>query len=642
VLNEVAGQPYHTFTLTNNTMRISQILERSVNLYPDKSRFFLVAGDRFLNYKDSWKLSECYKLWIRDLILQNCENSCSTELEIVVAFLSHNSSECFLAMMGSVASHYIPYRKFMSKDKHLEQDPQIMTAMLNVRWTPVEIARALAVEENSNDNDSIERSREYITIVLYGQGMEEKARDACILMNGNQKRVGHRSVHARIPEIDCVTSIPKRHLEEIKFELDSCSFTDTAQHDALLLFTSGTTSGKPKGVRLSHLSLIIQSMAKLMHPCSYDSSTRMLATTVPMFHVGGISSALSVAMAGGMLIFPKSYKALMGFSPHVVLDSIRSQNNDLLRVDTNTLVLVPAMLHAILREIEKNGKPQVYDNVRLILVGGQSITSPQLQRSKIYFPNARIVQTFACTEAGSSITFSTVVDPKATRDGNAPSFDELQLQGCNVGSPPHHIDLQIFRLDANNKPTNTIVSPYTIGAIGTKGPHVMNGYWKPGQDLLSDGIDRNNWLVLNDIGYLDDKGRLFFCGRSNDVIRTGGETVFSPEVEKILVQHPSVDQCAVFALPDEKFGECVSAAIVFGGRSSTFNSQKYPTGICLANQKELRDLREYCADRQLSAYKHPRVIFFCDELPCNSSGKVLKHVLASKCLAVRDKVHSKL
>jgi acyl-CoA synthetase (AMP-forming)/AMP-acid ligase II len=306
------------------------------------------------------------------------------------------------------------------------------------------------------------------------------------------------------------------------------------------------------------------------------------------------------------------------------------------------------MLHAILGEIEKDGKPQVYENVRLILVGGQSITSPQLERSKIYFPTARIVQTFACTEAGSSITFSTVADPNTSKDGTAPSVvdvyhKERQVQGSNVGSPPHHVALQIFRLDANNKPTNNIVSPYQIGAIGTKGPHVMNGYWKRGQDILNHSIGTNDWLILNDIGYLDDRGRLFFCGRSNDVIRTGGETVFSPEVEHVLVQHPSVDQCAVFALPDEKFGECVSAAIVFGSRRrSKENFPEYSKDICLANRKELREFREFCAERQLAAYKHPRVIFFCDELPCNSSGKVLKHLLVNKCSAIRDKVQSRL
>lgn len=626
-------------------MRISQILQRSANLYPEESRLFLVAGERFVNYKDSWSLSECYKSWIRDLILKYCGKNSSAEVDIVVALLSHNSPECFLTMMGSIANHYCPCQKSITKEKQLVKEPCIITAMLNVRWTPNEIARALAVEENLKGNDDIIGQKGgYLTIVLYGQGMEEKARDACIVMNNSQQKFGHRSVHEPIPEIDSIASMSKKQVEGIQLKSDRCCFTETAHHDALLLFTSGTTSGKPKGVRLSHLSLIIQSMAKLMHPCSYDSSTRMLATTVPLFHVGGISSALAVAMAGGMLIFPKP-SSLIGFSPRVVLDSMHSQHSNVLPVDTNTLVIVPAMLHAILAENEKNGKPPVYNNVRLILVGGQSMTSPQLERAKIYFPGARIVQTFACTEAGSSITFSTIVDPKTNKNGAKPLCDfdvtERQIHGSNVGFPPHHIDLQIFRLDANNRPTKDIALPYVIGAIGTKGPHVMNGYWKRGKDILSHGIGGKDWLILNDIGYLDDKGRLFFCGRSNDVIRTGGETVFSPEVERVIIQHPSVDQCAVFALPDEKFGECVSAAIVVKRRNKT-HSEDFSNDICLANLNVLRELRDFCANRQLAGYKHPRVMFFCEELPCNSSGKVLKHILASKCAAVRDKKQSKL
>lgn len=622
-------------------MRISQILERSAKLYPDESRIFLATGKRFINYKDSWNLSECYRSWIHDLILKQCENSCSIDLEIAVAFLSHNSPECFLAMMGSAANNHCPFRKFKHRGENAGKEPEIMTAMLNVRWTPSEIARALAVDEDLKGNGHDKRG--HVTIILYGQGMEEKARDACAFINRHQRKIHHLSIHEQIPPIDFIVSVPKNHLDGLELELST--FSDTAQHDALLLFTSGTTSGKPKGVRLSHLSLIIQAMAKLMHPYSYDSSTRMLATTVPLFHVGGVSSALAVAMAGGMLIFPKSEKSPIGFSPRAVLESMQTQTTNVVPFDTNTLVIVPAMLHAILEEVENHGKSQVYDNVKLMLVGGQSITTPQLERSKIYFPNARIVQTFACTEAGSSITFFTVVDPERSNNDTIPSCNsvlkERNVQGSNVGFPPHHVDLKIFHLDANNKPTNKLAPPHTIGAIGTKGPHVMNGYWKRGQDILSHGIGGKNWLILNDIGYLDNSGRLFFCGRSNDVIRTGGETVFSPEVESVVIQHPSVDQCAVFALPDEKFGECVSVGIVVR-RSNVGNFQEWSNGTCLGSRNALRELREFCANQQLAAFKHPRVIFFCDELPCNSSGKVLKHILAKKCAAIRDKMQSRL
>lgn len=628
-------------------MKMSHILQKSANLYPE-AKFLSVADGRLISYKDSSQLADCYSSWIQNLVLARCvEIYQSFQVEVVVGFLSNNSPELFLATVGSVANQK-SCDAIGNKQSRKQQPKNMMTAMLNVRWAPGEIAKALAVDEDSNGCSGRSRSdcctrRHHMTIILYGCGMEESAKTACNLIHNDevQQKYGHQCFCEAIPHIDCIRSVSETASKrssnsETLFPMkDSCSVQD----DALLLFTSGTTSGKPKGVRLSHASLILQSMAKLVSPCCYDSSTRILATTVPFFHVGGISSALAVAMSGGMLIFPQS-SATSGFSPSVVLDSIHGYRKGLdVSINTNTLVVVPAMLHAILGEIEKSGGTNKYENVRLILVGGQSMTKPQLERSKRYFPKARIVQTFACTEAGSSITFSTIVDPTAHKD--RPSCCDGRREqihaGSNAGFPPHHIDLQIFRLDEKNIATDQVAKPYEIGAIGTRGLHVMNGYWKRGKEEYRDVKD---WLILGDLGYLDDKGCLFFCGRSNDVIRTGGETVFSPEVERILIQHPFVDQCAVFALPDEKFGECVSVAIVDARRKALI--QEGSNGIYLASEKVLREFREFCADRQLAVYKRPRLVFYCDELPCNSSGKVLKHVLANKCENVRNSIQSRL
>ena len=164
--------------------------------------------------------------------------------------------------------------------------------------------------------------------------------------------------------------------------------SESVHDDAIVLFTSGTTSGRPKGVKLGHLSLMIQAMAKNMQPCSYDQNTRILATTVPFFHVGGISSALAVIMAGGMLIFP-SDSTSAGFKATHVIESMESSIEKGLGQNVNTLVVVPTMLHAIICEVE-NGIPMIYSGVRLILIGGQSITQPLLEKAKILFPEARM------------------------------------------------------------------------------------------------------------------------------------------------------------------------------------------------------------------------------------------------------------
>ena len=161
--------------------------------------------------------------------------------------------------------------------------------------------------------------------------------------------------------------------------------------------------------------------------------------------------------------------------------------------------------------------------------------------------------------------------------------------------------------------------PYTIGAIGTKGRHIMNGYWKRGEEDVGAGIV-GEWLVTNDLGYIDRNGSLYFCGRLNDVIRTGGETVFAPEVEKVLINHPNIDQCAVFALPDERLGECVCAAVVMKRNDNFLYNNKHKKMV-------VEDIRKFCGKYKLSGFKRPRRVFITNELPRNSAGKILKHLL---------------
>lgn len=609
-------------------MRISQLLQRSAQIY-SKSPFLGIdenGNQTILTYHDSRRISLSYEEWIQDMLMKEV-NKLSTEnegVQVVIAFLSHNSPDLLLAMMGGM---HISNFQAWNKKVH------VTSAMINVRWSANEISKALAVKSGKEGT-------RHLTLILHSRELEGIAKETCSVINMDQLQQGQNhyalsyslpTIHKMVHDIS-MTGMKVQRDEGEKFE-DSTKINE----DAVLLFTSGTTSG-PKGVRLSHLSLLIQAMAKTTSPCSYDSSTKMLATTVPFFHVGGVSSALAIIMCGGMLIFP-STNSVQGFNPSLVLNSMDRRNEIHTEFGINTLVIVPAMLHAIFCEIEKNhssSNPTIYDGVRLLLVGGQSITSPQVQKSKICFPNARIVQTYACTEAGSSMTFATIFDPQTSKSDELIHRDDIPRGTC-AGFPPHHVDLMIFKLDEHNKPTKQFAQPYIVGAIGTRGPHVMNGYWKRGQ-LNSTDNQKNHWLVMNDLGYVDAFGQLFFCGRSNDVIRTGGESVFAPEVESVIIQHPEIDHCAVFALPDEKFGECVCAAIMLKNQGDAQSSSSINESSDFTHA-----IRSFCEERHLTGYKRPRFVFLCKELPYNSSGKVLKHILANKCAQVRNKrIHSNL
>ena len=613
------------------------MLQRSSVLH-SQSPFLVVGQEKNISYNESNEIAKWYKTWIQYNLHQQLRQFPAGKVEVVIAFLSHNSPELMLAM---IASMDIPMN---FEQKCLDGgicDVHSMTAMLNVRWSPNEVASALSVKRGEGQGQEGSAFDHHLTIILHSYETTDHAKEACVLNNTDdmQTSLKHRAFHILLPNFNSAQLRLASHSELVIDDEQACRASrdeaSSIHDDAILLFTSGTTSG-PKGVRLSNLSLMIQSMAKTTSPCSYNSSSRMLATTVPFFHVGGISSALAVIMAGGSLVF-QSASSVHGFNPHLVLNSM--SNTTQIRkdasLDINTLVIVPAMLHAIFHEIESREIRSVYARVQLLLVGGQSITAMQLQKASVYFPNAKIVQTFACTEAGSSITFATLFDPKmeSQRTSLLPMCTESsKVLGSFAGFPPQHIDLQIFELDENNEATDKIAKPFTVGVIGTKGPHVMNGYWFRGLENINQLS--HDWLKMNDLGYLNNNGQLFFCGRSNDVIRTGGETVFSPEVERILIQHPDIDQCAVFALPDDRFGECVCAAIVY--------REPFLDDIIAADNSVVSGIRSFCAKQNLSGYKRPKVIFQCRELPRNSSGKVLKHQLATKCEVLTTSIKSKL
>ena len=368
--------------------------------------------------------------------------------------------------------------------------------------------------------------------------------------------------------------------------------------DALLLFTSGTTSGGGKGVRLSHRSLFVQSHAKLHPPCSYDTNTRMVATTVPWFHVGGMSSAIAVMLAGGTLIFPSSVGISVEgdgggggerkFRPEVIMKtlppppppSFSSSSLESSTMVANTLVVVPAMLHSMVQSAAHSSFP----NVRLILVGGQSIVGyggdGLYDRMRRIFPNARVIQTYACTEAGSSITFEDLTAQVGCGDFTLPSASDGRLDkirtvtpsddtsvysgpGTCVGYP--HVQIGIFHIEKAAEaakahgsysllhlPPQLLLSHGTIGIIGSRGPHVMSGYWNRS---IIDGSDDNNiavdddhdgWVLTNDLGCIDPVSKkLYFCGRVDDVIRTGGESVLALDVERVIIDFKEDDYIIV-------------------------------------------------------------------------------------------------
>ena len=644
-------------TMTTSASSLTEALQRS-SINAGKSPLFSIGDRQYLSYNTSWDILHRHKKWIHNKIIscvrddawKNDEHDVASsspsqpfENNIVIGYLADNSPDLLLSMLGCIDLTHCTGNK-NSSDKCDALSP--LPAMINVRWTPLEIQRALRVRTNETvkkRKQAIDERQRHVTILLYSQGYEETARQAVHLMNAD--KVDQHQFSVAIP-LPLFANDKNNTPDHSPHYFDQSNRTEMISDlDALILFTSGTSSPNgAKGVRLSHRSLFIQAHAKTCPPCNYDSHSRVVATTVPWFHVGGISSALAVVLGGGCLVFPSDEENQIGsatarrkgFQPDVVLRSLQPKEGAAsASLAANTLVVVPAMLHAMFELQQKQQqKFRPNHNVRLILVGGQSIGDRLYQLTRQFFPKARIVQTYACTEAGSSITFLDLGYSSSTSVGAATHAgleQETKVDGATlVGSPPQHIEIEIF--DEKSDMNNLIPLPKgQMGIIGTRGPHVMSGYW--GDETLQVG----EWMLTNDLGYIVNQNDLYFCGRANDVIRTGGESVLATEVEKVIIIHPNVDECAIFALPDDKFGDVVCAAIVLKGGSTAMNENK-----AVEEDDQLRILmRKHCQQHQLAGFKRPRRVFRMHSLPRNSSGKVLKYEIVKSC-ATRTSNRSRL
>jgi len=586
---------------------------------------------------------EIIRTKVKDVVTNNSTNTKtnnSNQQEVVIAILADNSVDLLLVILACTRLN------------------RVLPVLLNTRWTHQEIVQAL-LSQNRRDqtifmyDDSNSNSNSNGAASEYGQRIVQAA--ALLRENHSGISIMRLSMltrtHRTIPTSLSSTGVPSQNDNSNKKNRYLPNSTKQQGDDdtALVLFTSGTTSGS-KGVLLSHGALYIQAWAKLQPPCAYDTHTRMLATTVPFFHVGGLSSALAVLLAGGSLVFPppppssssSSFPATndidrqKGFRPTQVLASLRQAPC----FSSNTLVVVPAMLTPVMDHLKKQQQQQQQQQserqerflmVRLVLIGGQSASPTLLQQIDQYFPNARIVQTYACTEGASSLTFwertNNNNDKNRTDCSSLCYKDDDELVGDCVGVPPSHVQLKLLLPSTNNEGAASTGSSCQPKVIATRGPHLLTGYWRRGgggEGAASSiyAFDRpltpTGWFVTNDLGYQDARGNYYFCGRLADVIRTGGETVLAPEVEKALLAHPQIQECAVFSLPDSKFGEAVCTAIIVGHSSSNSEIQIAPS---------LKDVRNWCAEKGLAGYKRPRRLFVLAELPRNSSGKLLKRLL---------------
>lgn len=296
---------------------------------------------------------------------------------------------------------------------------------------------------------------------------------------------------------------------------------------------------------------------------------------------------------------------------HVFLPSFAASSSTAsIRVGrVNTLALVPTMLHMLVEEASgdvRSARP--FTGVESVVVGGQPLHESLEHRARRCFPRATFVQTYACSEAGSTITFEI-----------APPYKDAEYERIMLGtggSHAAHVEIRVVEHGSGQTGTKGVklAAPDVVGEVETRGPHVMKGYWgRP--DLTAHVLRPDGWLRTGDLGRLDKlTGRLVVVGRAKDVIKTGGENVYASEVESVLLRHDWVAEAAVYGIADERLGEKIAVSVVL-------DKDDIPA------EEARAALRSFCR-LHLSRYKRPRRIDIVPALPKNDAGKVLRHMCA--------------
>jgi long-chain acyl-CoA synthetase len=348
-------------------------------------------------------------------------------------------------------------------------------------------------------------------------------------------------------------------------------------HLAGIFYTGGTT-GFPKGVMLTHTALFTSALS-LAAASPADENCSMLHAA-PMFHMADLAACfVFTILAAKHVIVP-------AFEPVLVAKTIKNSG-------VTDALLVPAMIQLVFDHPEFD--PASVQGLKRILYGASPMPEGLLRRVMTALPGMEMVQAYGQTEMAPIMT---VLMP----DEHVTQGERSKLLR-SAGRATYCVQLKI--IDENGK----TLSSGQVGEICAIGPNAMLGYWnKPKQtaDTIIDG-----WVHSGDAGYLDEEGYLFIVDRVKDMIVSGGENVYSAEVESAVSTHPAVAQVAVVGIPDEEWGEAVHAIIV------------PRTG----QTASVQDIIDHCRSK-IAGYKCPKSISFRDEpLPLSGAGKVLKREL---------------
>jgi fatty-acyl-CoA synthase len=355
-----------------------------------------------------------------------------------------------------------------------------------------------------------------------------------------------------------------------------------------LYYTSGTT-GRPKGVMLTQQNVTLHALAAIaeLHLTADDTWGHI----APMFHLADAWASFAITWVGGRHVMQRR------FDPADVLSTIE-------RARITITNLIPTMLNAIVHH--PHARTTDCSGLRLILSGGAPIAPALVER---------IIETFACdyaqtygmTETSPYLTVS-LLKPHLR---SLPPGEQLRYK-AKTGRPFLSVELEV--VDESGQAVTP--NDRDVGEIRVRGGTVTPGYWRQPQETAS--AIRDGWLYTGDLATVDAEGYVTIVDRKKDMIITGGENVYSTEVESVLFAHPQVREAAVFGVPDSRWGEAVTAAVVL--REGTTGTEEQIVTHCR---------------QHLAVFKVPRSIVFVSELLRTGTGKINKRALREAYVAGR-------
>jgi len=345
------------------------------------------------------------------------------------------------------------------------------------------------------------------------------------------------------------------------------------------IFYTGGTTGRSKGVMLSHANIVSNALHMLSEGVLPDGTIYLNAA--PMFHLANGAAMFSSLIAGGSNVIVRM------FTPELVLKAIEKEK-------VTATLIVPTMIQMLTDH--PLFKTADLSSLKRIMYGASPINEALLNRAMAGLPGVAFHQMYGMTELSPLATHL----PWDQHTGEAAAKKNRQ-RACGRAA----IGCEVRIVDADHKPVATGV----VGEVAVRGQNVMMGYWERPEETAKAVID--GWMHTGDGGYMDEEGYVYLVDRVKDMIISGGENVYSMEVENVIAQHPSVSQCAVIGIPSEQWGETVHAFVIPKQGASV----------------DAAEIIAFCKER-IAGYKCPRSIDIRTEpFPLSGAGKVLKREL---------------